>query len=119
MRAEQRRKRKGVNSMLEAQCAVEAGMISLERLQKNRSRIVWFTALFLVLLFFEPFKVTNPTNPFFNPDRFRFSDYRDQESLRAAFRELFPPGTSEEFVDRVLIDAGGAVIHREFESSTQ
>lgn len=83
-------------------------MISVERLQKNRTRIVWFVVLLSVLLFFEPFKVTNPTNPFFNPDRFRFSDYRDRESLSVAFRKLFPIGTSKNFVDRVLVDSGNA-----------
>ena len=83
-------------------------MISLERLQKNRTKVVWFAVSLSMLLFFEPFKVTNPTNPFFNPDRFKFNDYKSREDKAIAFRKLFPTGTPKSFADRVMIGSGNA-----------
>lgn len=56
-----------------------------------------------------PFKVTDPSDPRFDPDKFKFSNYSyDDDSLRDAFQKLFPIGTPKDFVDRVLVDAGGA-----------
>lgn len=55
-----------------------------------------------------PFKVTDPSKPGFNPDRFSFSDYTGNEETIEFFRKLFPVGTPKEFVDRVLMDAGDA-----------
>ena len=55
-----------------------------------------------------PMKVTDPSDPRFDPDAFRFEDYLTKEELIDAFRKLFPPGTPKEFVDRALIKAGGA-----------
>jgi hypothetical protein len=80
------------------------------------SKIRWgFYALILTAMFtynwYEaPFKVKDPAEPGFNPDKFRFRDYyqNDNISLYEAYRKLFPPGTPKEFVDRVLVDAGGA-----------
>lgn len=63
----------------------------------------------IVMSIANPFKVTDPSDPRFNPDKFRFSDYSyDDDSLRDAFRKLFPIGTPKEYVDRVLVDAGNA-----------
>lgn len=53
-------------------------------------------------------KVTDPSDPRFNPDRFSFSDYKDHDELVIAFRKLFPIGTPKKFVDRVLVKAGRA-----------
>lgn len=55
-----------------------------------------------------PLKVTDPSDPRFNPDKFRFVDYRSREEKIDAFRNLFPVGTSKEFVDRVLVSSGGS-----------
>jgi len=56
-----------------------------------------------------PMKVTDPSNPKFDPDQFSFKDnFFNRQSKIDAFRKLFPPGTSKEFVDRVLIESGGA-----------
>jgi hypothetical protein len=69
------------------------------------------TALLVVVFlggfmaFGNPFKVTDPSDPRFNPDKFSFSDYKSREELADAFRVLFPVGTPKEFVDRVLIKA--------------
>lgn len=55
-------------------------------------------------------KVTDPNDPRFDPDKFKFSDYRSQDELIDAFRALFPPGTPKSFVDKVFIEAGKAQI---------
>ena len=57
-----------------------------------------------------PMKVTDPSDPQFNPDQFEYSDYYDNKvvSLKQAYIALFPPGTPKEFVDRVLVKSGGA-----------
>ena len=53
-------------------------------------------------------KVTDPSNPAFNPDHFNFSDYKDRNELIAVYKKLFPVGTPKETVDRVLVTAGKA-----------
>lgn len=69
---------------------------------------------FLVLIFFvsigacNPMKVTDPAASGFDPDKFSFSDYQKPGELEDAYKKLFPPGTPKEFVDKVLIKAGGA-----------
>lgn len=58
-----------------------------------------------------PFKVTDPADPRFKVERFSFYDYwGDRELLQKTFRILFPPGTNKTFVDKVLIEYGGARI---------
>lgn len=59
------------------------------------------------IYFVQPFKVTDPSDQRFNPDHFRFSDYSNAE-FRELCKILFPVGTPETLVDRVLVDAGGA-----------
>lgn len=68
-----------------------------------------YPALLLILLVLASCdsKVTDPSDPRFEPDRFSFRDYETHEELTDAFRKLFPPGTSKEFVERVLVKAGG------------
>jgi hypothetical protein len=79
--------------------------------KRSKFCVLVFQAVILSILFYfyqpYPFKVTDPTDPRFNPDRFRFSDYGPGE-LKPAFRILFPIGTSKEFVERVLIKATGS-----------
>jgi len=53
-------------------------------------------------------KVTDPTDPRFNPDEFKFTDYKNPDELVVIYKKIFPIGTSKEFVDRVLVKAGGA-----------
>ena len=53
-------------------------------------------------------KITDPTSPLFNPNRFRFNDYTGREDKVDAFRKMFSVGTPKEFVDQVLVEAGGA-----------
>lgn len=55
------------------------------------------------------FKTSNPSSPFYDPDSFKFERYDGSRGeLHVAFQKLFPLGTPKEFVDRVLIQAGGA-----------
>jgi hypothetical protein len=63
-----------------------------------------------IMVFGNPLKVTDPADPRFNPDKFCFCDYAAGSGMREAFKKLFPVGTPKEFVDRVLINAGGAEI---------
>ena len=51
-----------------------------------------------------PTKVTDPSDPNFNPDKFSFRDYGEgkEMSLHEAFRRLFPLG-----VEHVLVEVGG------------
>ena len=56
-----------------------------------------------------PLKVTDPSDPNFDPDKFSFRDnFFDREAKIDAFRKLFPPGTPKAFVAQVLVAAGGA-----------
>lgn len=56
-----------------------------------------------------PFKITDPSNLQFNPDNFSFNDYKNDPEMTETFQKLFPVGTKKEFVDKVLIKAGGAL----------
>lgn len=55
-----------------------------------------------------PWKVTNPHDPQFNEEAFRFEDYygRDGgEQLQEALRVMFPIGTPKEKVDHILYES--------------
>lgn len=55
------------------------------------------------------FSVKDPNHDAFRPDKFAFEKYAtDSESLLAAFTTLFPPGSTKEKVDRLLVDIAGA-----------
>ncbi|MFA5989467.1 MAG: hypothetical protein WC803_07670 [Sphingomonas sp.] len=72
-------------------------------------------ALFVALVVFStaacsnPFKITDPSDPKFDPDHFSFDDYRGINKLAEAYAKLFPIGTPKSFVDRVLINAGESI----------
>ena len=53
-----------------------------------------------------PFKVTDPHDPNFDPMKFKFGFSREKEV--EVFKVIFPIGTKKEFVDQVLIEAGNA-----------
>ena len=54
-----------------------------------------------------PMKVIDPSDPRFDPLKFDYCDYdEDAGELLNVFRILFPPNTSKEFIDRVLIKEG-------------
>lgn len=77
--------------------------------KKNKivTGIILLGCCFIVLVAFNPFKVTDPSDPKFNPDKFSFKDYKGEE-VYGSFRKLFPVGTSKEFVERILVKAGKA-----------
>lgn len=56
-----------------------------------------------------PFKVTDPSDPRFDPMKFNFRDYRGEGlTVSDVFPVLFPPGTPKDLVDKILVEAGGA-----------
>ncbi len=55
-----------------------------------------------------PFKVKDPSDPKFNPDKFAFRDYNSKDELTNVFRVLFPLGTGKEKVDKILVKSGRA-----------
>jgi hypothetical protein len=79
---------------------------------KNKIGIAFGISCILIiagaLFIYRPFKVTDPSDPRFNPDSFSFSDYASGDELDDAFRQIFPIGTPKSFVDQVLVDAGNA-----------
>ena len=71
--------------------------------------LILFTVLFTTAC--NPFKVTDPNDPNFDPNKFSFSDYKSYEMYNT-FRVLFPVGTEKSYVDRVLVKAGKAYSRR-------
>lgn len=69
-------------------------------------RVVFVLCGFIVLaafMYFEPFKIRDPNDPRFNPDRFSFSDYSGKYGdLLIALSKTFPVGTSLEYVEKVM-----------------
>lgn len=61
----------------------------------------------LVLAACNPFKVTDPHDPHFDPMKFDFYDYRNHKEMAEVLRALFPVGTPLERVDEILVDVGG------------
>jgi hypothetical protein len=56
-----------------------------------------------------PWKVTDPRDPRFDPMEFRFTDYKSREEEETVFYSCFlSKGTEKAFVDKILVDAGGA-----------
>ena len=72
--------------------------------------VIAFVIATIVLVIANPFKVVDPKGAGFDPDHFEFSDYCGNSAirLRDVYVVLFPPGTPKDFVDRVLVRAGGA-----------
>lgn len=54
-----------------------------------------------------PFKVTDPSDPRFDPMKFRFEDY-DRTGLHRALSKLLPVGTPESKVDSLLLNGANA-----------
>lgn len=50
-----------------------------------------------------PFKVTDPSDPRFDPTKFSFEDYKTEEEFQEALIKLFPIGTSRSKVDEILL----------------
>lgn len=72
------------------------------------------TAVLLVVIFIWyvlleapiPFKVTDPSDPNFDPLKFKYTDYYSESEFAAAIKTMFPVGTKKNDVDRILIDIG-------------
>ena len=53
-------------------------------------------------------KVTDPADPRFDPMKFSYLDYKGTVERQEIFPKLFPKGTDKSFVDKVLVEVGGA-----------
>jgi hypothetical protein len=55
--------------------------------------------------------ITDPDDPAFNPEEFRFEHYSEdkgnQWDLPAALLKIFPPGTPHSYIDKILVDQAG------------
>lgn len=51
-------------------------------------------------------KVTDPSDPRFDPAQFDFNDYQNYDDLSAVFRSVLTPGVHKEDVDALLVAAG-------------
>lgn len=60
-----------------------------------------------------PFKITDPNDPKFDPYKFSFGDFNAQNE-KYYLQALFPIGTDKVFIDKILIGAGKA---KKFQSS--
>lgn len=65
-----------------------------------------------------PFKVKDPSDPRFNPDKFAFRDYGTQIEMISAFQVLFPIGTDKSVVDHVLLEAGKGRLVKRYDFAT-
>lgn len=57
------------------------------------------------------FKVTDPSKPGFDPDKFSFHDYALPTDLANAFSVMFRPGVGRDYVDKILIESAGATAY--------
>ncbi len=60
-------------------------------------------------------KVTDPGNPQFDVSKFDFQDY-DGSNFSKIINELFPLGSDEEYIEKVLVEYGGANVNQEMKS---
>jgi hypothetical protein len=68
----------------------------------------------------DPGKVTDPAQPGFDVTQFDFDDYRENNPINKDYRGgnlledrllvLFPVGTSREYIEKVLVEYGGASV---------
>ena len=58
----------------------------------------------LLVIACNPFKVTDPANPNFEPMKFRFEDYK-QKDISRVLNKMFPIGTPKSDIDRVFVNA--------------
>jgi hypothetical protein len=61
--------------------------------------------LLMLLVACNPFKITDPNDPKFDPMKFRFEDYKNDDSLTAALKKVFPVGTEISYVDGILVNS--------------
>lgn len=56
-----------------------------------------------------PFKITDPTDPRFDPNRFQFRDYSNREAYQRALAVIFPIGMPREQAEKRMLNAGSAL----------
>ncbi len=86
----------------------------------KRPKTSFLTALLVVIAVMfvsnaisDAMKITDPTDPGFNPMEFRFEDYSskkgNEEDLYKALEVMFPPGTLKGKVDQILVHKAEAI----------
>lgn len=60
------------------------------------------------IVLFTPLKVTDPNDPRFDPEKFKFSDYQPKQ-WPDVLRKVFQPGDSRAKVEDILVKHAGAV----------
>ena len=75
---------------------------------KNRKFL--FVLLCVLLAACNPSKVTDPSDPRFDPTKFSFSDYPRDEQLASALKKILKPNMEREVVEKLLVDAGNAQV---------
>ncbi|MCG7870492.1 MAG: hypothetical protein JAZ11_00130 [Candidatus Thiodiazotropha lotti] len=63
---------------------------------------IWYVLLEAPL----PFKVTDPSDPNFDPLKFRYTDYYSETDFSKAIESMFPIGTEKSYVDKILVHIG-------------
>lgn len=53
----------------------------------------------------KPFKVSDPSDPSFDPMKFSFSDYHGKPQIEDALGKIFPVGTPRQEIEKVFIGA--------------
>ncbi len=74
----------------------------------SMKNIIMAVALCLSLVACNPFKVTDPNDPRFDPMKFKFSDYTFNNNLYDALDKSLTNGISIEEIDKILVDSGKA-----------
>lgn len=73
-----------------------------------------FSTLFFIGQAMDSLKVIDPSDPRFDPMKFRFEDYAglhtdpEPKLLTPALLKMFPPGTEEAYIDKILVEQAGA-----------
>ena len=70
----------------------------------------WFHGWVCLWTGCNPFKVVDPDDPRFKPERFQFEDYGTERQLAYAISRIITPGTERETVEEILVKSGCASI---------
>lgn len=64
-------------------------------------------AVMLSLTACNPFKVTDPSDPRFDPMKFEFEDYNEPKKIGDTLRRMFPQGTDIKEIEKVFLNIEG------------
>jgi len=72
------------------------------------SLLIWFALLDAPM----PWKVTDPSDPKFDPMKFEYTDYHSNSEFRTALKIMFPLGTEKSYIDKILVEVGGGTVRK-------